>query len=118
MPAGVNPDPFRKWCIGNRVPLDVPFHEKDDAKAKGAKWDAKRGQWFFTDNMNETPFNKWRRVKAPGRLTSTWPAPAHDLRARSPRVRVMDFFSTPLRRRCAGNADDRVALDDSPILNP
>ena len=46
MPAGVNPDPFRKWCIGNRVPLDVPFHEKDDAKAKGAKWDAKRASGF------------------------------------------------------------------------
>lgn len=31
---------------GNRVWLDVPFGEKDEAKALGARWDAGARRWY------------------------------------------------------------------------
>ncbi len=33
------PEPIRIW-------LDVPFHEKDEAKALGARWDSSAKRWF------------------------------------------------------------------------
>ena len=31
----------------NKIYLDVPYHEKDDAKKHGAKWDPRRKQWWI-----------------------------------------------------------------------
>lgn len=42
-----------------RVDLNVPFHEKDDAKALGAWWDAGRKTWFVRDVENLEPFQRW-----------------------------------------------------------
>lgn len=39
--------------------LNVPFHEKDDAKRLGARWDAARKTWFLPDGTNTAPFTKW-----------------------------------------------------------
>jgi hypothetical protein len=39
--------------------LNVPFHEKDDAKRLGARWDAARKTWFLPDFMETAPFAKW-----------------------------------------------------------
>jgi hypothetical protein len=39
--------------------LDVPFHEKDDAKRLGARWDAVRKTWFLADRTATAPFTKW-----------------------------------------------------------
>jgi hypothetical protein len=46
----------------NAVPpadLNVPFHEKDDAKRLGARWDAVRRTWFVPDCTDTAPFAKW-----------------------------------------------------------
>lgn len=48
-----------------RTPLDVPFSEKEAAKALGAKWDSKpetKG-WYAPPGTDLTPLKKW--VKAP-----------------------------------------------------
>jgi hypothetical protein len=39
--------------------LNVPFHEKDDAKRLGARWDAVRKTWFLPDCTETAPFTKW-----------------------------------------------------------
>jgi hypothetical protein len=40
-----------------RTYLNVPFNEKDEAKLKGAKWDAKRKKWFCVGQVSS--FRKW-----------------------------------------------------------
>lgn len=39
--------------------LNVPYSEKDQAKALGAKWDYDRGLWFVPINVMLEPFQKW-----------------------------------------------------------
>ncbi len=41
--------------------LEVPFREKDQAKALGARWDAVRRKWFVPDQLADdlTPFRRW-----------------------------------------------------------
>jgi hypothetical protein len=41
------------------IDLNVPFHEKDDAKRLGARWDAVRKTWFLSDGTDVAPFTKW-----------------------------------------------------------
>jgi Domain of unknown function (DUF5710) len=41
------------------IDLNVPYHEKDDAKRLGARWDAARKTWFLPDGANIGPFGKW-----------------------------------------------------------
>lgn len=43
----------------NKIYLDVPFKEKDEAKKLGAKWDADEGRWYYTDSKDEEVFARW-----------------------------------------------------------
>jgi len=54
--------------IGNRnrismtatnIALKVPFNEKDQAKALGAKWNAESKHWYVPQGVNAEPFAKW-----------------------------------------------------------
>ncbi|MED8143181.1 DUF5710 domain-containing protein [Escherichia coli] len=38
-----------------RIYINVPFHEKDEAKRLGARWDATRKTWYI-----EPPRVSWR----------------------------------------------------------
>ncbi len=44
--------------------LDVPFLEKDDAKALGAKFDRQEQSWFIPANIDPAPFAKWAQAPA------------------------------------------------------
>lgn len=52
-----------------RVDLEVPYSEKDQAKALGARWDPGRRTWYVVDQESLYPFLKWipERLKAPHR---------------------------------------------------
>ncbi len=39
--------------------LDVPFKQKDDAKALGARWDAAARKWFVPEGVDIAPFRAW-----------------------------------------------------------
>lgn len=39
--------------------LDVPYKEKDAAKALGAEWDAERSKWFVPPCTALAPFRRW-----------------------------------------------------------
>ena len=46
----------------NRVILNVPYKEKDEAKELGAWWDAEIKKWFVPKGKDPKPFAKWRAV--------------------------------------------------------
>lgn len=39
--------------------LNVPYKEKDEAKALGAKWNAELKKWYVPEKENYGKFNKW-----------------------------------------------------------
>ncbi|MFY8352927.1 zincin-like metallopeptidase domain-containing protein [Pseudoalteromonas sp. SSM20] len=43
----------------NRVFLNVPYKEKEEAKNLGAKWDRQARQWYIRSSMKQEPFSKW-----------------------------------------------------------
>jgi Domain of unknown function (DUF5710) len=40
--------------------LNVPYAQKDAAKALGARWDAARKKWYISAVMDVTLFAKWQ----------------------------------------------------------
>jgi hypothetical protein len=45
--------------------LKVPYAEKDEAKALGARWNAQRKAWYVPDDTDAAPFERWS-VKGAG----------------------------------------------------
>ena len=39
--------------------LKVPYAEKDEAKALGARWNAQRKAWYVPDDTDAAPFERW-----------------------------------------------------------
>lgn len=39
--------------------LKVPYAEKDEAKALGARWNSARKAWYVPDGKDEAPFARW-----------------------------------------------------------
>lgn len=49
----------QKQSIEERIYLTVPYKEKDQAKALGAKWDGKEKSWYAPADTNLEPLQKW-----------------------------------------------------------
>lgn len=45
-----------------RLHINVPFKDKDDAKALGAKWDRQEQSWYIPADVESAPFAKWSVV--------------------------------------------------------
>ena len=41
------------------INLKVPYAEKDEAKALGARWNAQRKIWYVPDGVAPAPFERW-----------------------------------------------------------
>jgi len=41
------------------IALKVPFNEKDQAKALGARWNAESKHWYVPQGIDAAPFQKW-----------------------------------------------------------
>ena len=39
--------------------LNVPYHQKDEAKALGAKWNPNAKKWYFLNFDDAGKFEKW-----------------------------------------------------------
>ncbi|MCW9033513.1 MAG: zincin-like metallopeptidase domain-containing protein [Alphaproteobacteria bacterium] len=50
----------KKTEPAKRTYIDVPFAEKNEAKALGAKWDRKAKAWFTPKNLDQALFAKWQ----------------------------------------------------------
>ncbi len=46
--------------------LKVPYAEKDQAKALGARWNAQRKAWYVPDGADAAPFEQWWSDDAAG----------------------------------------------------
>lgn len=46
---------------GEKIYLNVPFAEKDEAKSFGARWDAAARKWYVNQGTDLTPLKKWMR---------------------------------------------------------
>ena len=44
--------------------INVPFKEKEEAKALGAKWDRQEQSWYVPANLDMAPFAKWTQEQA------------------------------------------------------
>jgi hypothetical protein len=44
----------------SKIYLNVPFAQKDEAKALGARWDAANKKWYVPANKDLTLFAKWQ----------------------------------------------------------
>ena len=51
--------------------LTVPFAEKDQAKALGARWNAAQKKWYVPDGANSALFEKWHPQAAAGSTGNT-----------------------------------------------
>ncbi len=51
--------------------LNVPFAQKDAAKALGAKWDAINKQWYVPPDKDIALFSQWQVQSAPSVSSST-----------------------------------------------
>lgn len=46
---------------GERHYINVPFREKDEAKALGARWDRREQAWYIPQGLDPAPFEKYAR---------------------------------------------------------
>ena len=53
-----------------RTNLQVPFAEKDQAKALGARWDATKRLWYVQNVSDLAPFARWLPQGADGSTAS------------------------------------------------
>lgn len=54
-------DPKRQGGV-DRVYLDVPFPEKDEARAVGARWDRDSRSWYVSRGTDPAPFMRWLAI--------------------------------------------------------
>lgn len=43
----------------NKTYISVPFRDKEEAKALGAKWDRQESSWYIPSNLDKSSFSKW-----------------------------------------------------------
>ena len=59
----------------SKIYLNVPFAQKDEAKALGARWDAVQKKWFVPADKDIALFTRWRAesdaVESPRSKTSS-----------------------------------------------
>ena len=78
-----------------RIYLNVPFSEKNEAKALGAKWDRRAKAWYARDDMELEPFKRWQETKA---------------KVPEPKINPEDEFSQALK-------ENGLILDGPPTMD-
>lgn len=67
----IMPAPPRLKMADSKIYLNVPYAQKDEAKALGARWDATNKKWYAPANKDITLFVKWQTEALPSKSTST-----------------------------------------------
>ena len=49
----------KKAMAQKGLTLEVPFAEKDEAKALGARWNPEAKKWFVPEGVAQDKFTKW-----------------------------------------------------------
>lgn len=92
-----------------RVYLAVPFEEKDEAKAMGARWDGGVRRWFVPADLNPEPFQRWKEVRPSLEVKKVTEL------GQAAEVHKQEFFKglEPLRQQLWDLADQVHALGES-----
>ncbi len=86
------------------IALKVPFNEKDQAKALGAKWNAEAKHWYVPQGVNAEPFAKWFTTGVASAPVNT-PAPAS--KQASPTSNLQDDDIDAINARLREAFEDR-----------
>jgi len=94
--------------------IAVPFKEKDEAKALGAKWDRQHESWYVPHGIDGTLFSKWPRIETAADSGTTQPAslmshPAEQLKQADERQYLAVPYSERAVARSAGAKWDAAA---------
>lgn len=75
IPEGEDENKFSKWerhdpsvrveSNATRIYLNVPFAEKDEARAATARWDGDKKQWYYLSDQDSSLFSKWFSAEQP-----------------------------------------------------
>lgn len=72
----------------SNIPLKVPFSEKDQAKALGARWNAESKHWYVPQGVDAAPFEKWLAAGAATAQSPSKPAAAQAAKQARPSTRA------------------------------
>lgn len=103
-----------------RTYLVVPFKEKDEAKALGAKWDRQERAWYVPPGVDPAPFDKWAQrattaaADAPAaaqeaRTQPEQPAAPQERHAAQERVYLAVPYGERVAAKAAGAQWDKAA---------
>ncbi len=57
--SGDNLTESNSISVPGKVFVTVPYQDKEEAKALGAKWDRQEQSWYFSKNVDSAQFAKW-----------------------------------------------------------
>jgi Antirestriction protein len=78
--------------------LDVPYHQKDEAKALGARWDRQEQSWFLPAGIkDQAPFAQWVRQADAA-------APERPTQSEKQRTQERQYLAVPYGERAAAKA--------------
>lgn len=93
---------------GGAMLLAVPFKEKDEAKALGARWDRAAQAWSVPPGGDPAVFEKWHRKPAAQGNGETAPQDGVPAEARQPRQYLAVPYGERKLAKAAGAAWDKV----------
>ncbi|MDD5706000.1 MAG: zincin-like metallopeptidase domain-containing protein, partial [Kiritimatiellae bacterium] len=103
--AGSSPSPDVVEDAPQKAYILVPYREKEEARALGAKWDRREQSWYIPAGADPVPFDKWardvRQAAAEGQGERQESAPSHDAKG-DHQQRV--FLAVPYHERLAAKA--------------
>jgi len=92
--------------------IKVPFPEKEEAKALGARWDRQKQSWYIPEKIDVLPFAKWNMSEA-AEVTAEKPAAAPEQTNRPSDQDNRQYLVVPFREKAnarrAGALWDKVA---------
>ena len=80
----------------SNTPLKVPFKEKDEAKALGARWNPDGKHWYVPEGVDAAPFEKWLDG-APSPMAAPTAKPVNKTDGALPAGANMDDINAMLR---------------------
>jgi antirestriction protein ArdC/phage/plasmid primase-like uncharacterized protein len=100
----------------NREYLNVPYADKEAAKALGAKWDRSEKSWFVPDGVDPSPFAQWAKPNEPAIAIPGVPSPPLQSIAKNATLIAAGMTdAVEMARELA--ADDCEALKQLPLAS-
>ena len=101
VPAAQSPSQIKAEAQAQKTYINVPYREKDEAKALGADWDRQKRSWYVPAGVDAGPFAKW----AQGDTRETVAAP----KAGQEREYLAVPYGERIAAKAAGAEWDKVA---------